>query len=109
MTEKQDVWQMVSVGDNNPKYAIADADRVSILTIAYEDEVPFAAIYDEDHARLIAQAPAMLDALREMCAILDMFADGDDGFMMDIGNDIYKSGLHQKITAVIAAATGEAP
>lgn len=57
-------WQIVSVGDDNPKYAIADADRVSILTLAYEDGVAFAAVYDENHAHLIAAAPEMLEALK---------------------------------------------
>jgi hypothetical protein len=41
-----------------------DSERMSLLTIVHQDETPFAAVYKDADAHLIAAAPDLLEALK---------------------------------------------
>lgn len=59
-------WQIMYVGDGPIKPTIADENFVSIFTVAEEDGVKFAAVYEEEDARLLVEAPEMFSLLRDM-------------------------------------------
>jgi hypothetical protein len=59
-------WQIVYVGDGPIKPTIADENFVSIFTVAEEGGVKYAAVYEEEDARLLVEAPEMCRLLREM-------------------------------------------
>jgi hypothetical protein len=61
-------WQIIRVGDGPIKPTIADENFVSILTVAEEDGVKFAAVYEEEDARLLVEAPEMHDLLTDLYA-----------------------------------------
>ena len=83
-------WKLYAVGDS-PLLCPATAEGESLLTIVDEDDVRFAAVHSEADASLIAQAPAMLEALRY---IAKQWPD---------------SAAAKTARAAIRAATGEAP
>jgi hypothetical protein len=59
-------WRLELVEDRSIKHLCpVDANDLSILTIVHHDETPFAAVYKDADARLIAAAPELLEALRE--------------------------------------------
>lgn len=64
-------WTLLEVGDRPMRLCPAkrDADGrggESLLTIVEEDGVPFAAVQRDEDARLIAAAPELLIALRDL-------------------------------------------
>lgn len=61
-------WQIVSVGDNPSAPVITDENFVSIFTVVEEDGVKFAAVYDDNDARLLVEAPEMYDLLADLRA-----------------------------------------
>ena len=63
-------WKMLPVGDGRQKFAVADSEFLSILTVTDEGGATFGTVYDDDDARFIAAAnPAaiseLLDRLEE--------------------------------------------
>ncbi len=72
-------WQIMHVGDDPTKPTIADENFVSIFTVVEEDGVKFAAVYEEEVARLLVEAPEMHDLLTDLrayvrgCDIIDIF------------------------------------
>ena len=63
-------WKMLPVGDGRQKFAVADSEFLSILTVTDEGDVTFGTVYDDADARFIAAAnPAtvseLLDRLEE--------------------------------------------
>ncbi len=74
-------WQITYVGDDPIKPTIADENFVSIFTVAEEDGVKFAAVYEEEDARLLVEAPEMCRLLREMhCCIGERLLDDIMGY-----------------------------
>lgn len=63
-------WQIMYVGDGPIKPTIADENFVSIFTVAEEDGVKFAAVYEEGDARLLVEAPEMFSLLTELRSCL---------------------------------------
>jgi hypothetical protein len=59
-------WQIMYVGDGPTKPTIADENFVSIFTVAEEGGVKFAAVYEEEAARLLVEAPEMYDLLNNL-------------------------------------------
>ena len=51
-------WELVEVGNNNKKAISHDFE--SLLTISYEDNIPFATVFKDEDAQLKAAAPDML-------------------------------------------------
>ena len=63
-------WKMLPVGDGRQKFAVADSEFLSILTVTDEGGATFGTVYDDADARFIAAAnPAaiteILDRLEE--------------------------------------------
>ena len=65
-------WQIMYVGDGPIKPTIADENFVSIFTVAEEDGVKFAAVYEEEDARLLVEAPEMYDLLADLRAYVSV-------------------------------------
>jgi hypothetical protein len=59
-------WKLLEVGDRPVHLAPVDAENLSLLTVVEENGVKFAAVYDNDDARLIAASPEMLESLKAM-------------------------------------------
>jgi len=64
-------WEIRHIGDEVScpvivEANIVDGNYVSILTVVEEDGVKFAAVYEEEDARLLVEAPEMCRLLREM-------------------------------------------
>lgn len=70
-------WQCLQAGDGPTKFAVADAEGLSILTIVEEEGHDFAAVYCDEDARLIAAAPELLEALTECMRALRMLGHTD--------------------------------
>ena len=49
-------WKMLPVGDGRQKFAVADSEFLSILTVTDEGGATFGTVYDDDDARFIAAA-----------------------------------------------------
>lgn len=86
-------WQCLQAGDGPTKFAVADAEGVSILTIVEEEGHDFAAVYRDEDARLIAAAPELLKCLQELI----------DGM---VGVEDSANGVLRRSRAAIAKATG---
>ena len=57
-------WKMLPVGDGRQKFAVADSEFLSILTVTDEGGGTFGTVYDDDDARFIAAAnPAAISEL----------------------------------------------
>lgn len=57
-------WKMLLVGDGRQKFAVADSEFLSILTVTDEGGGTFGTVYDDDDARFIAAAnPAAISEL----------------------------------------------
>ena len=57
-------WKMLPVGDGRQKFAVADSEFLSILTVTDEGGATFGTVYDDDDARFIAAAnPAAISEL----------------------------------------------
>lgn len=61
-------------------------------------------IKQEANARLIAAAPEMLAVIAKACAIFDLNHEGGDEYNGDLSSDLWKAGIHEKLTAAIAKA-----
>ena len=64
-------WKMLPVGDGRQKFAVADSEFLSILTVTDEGGATFGTVYDDADAKFIAAAnPAavlgLLDRLAHM-------------------------------------------
>lgn len=59
-------WHTEVVGDGPVALAIADKDMNSLLTLVVEDDMVFAAVFNQDDAALMADAPGLLDALKSL-------------------------------------------
>jgi hypothetical protein len=58
-------WSLELVEDRSIKHLCpVDSERMSLLTIVHDDETPFAAVYKDADARLIAAAPELLEACK---------------------------------------------
>lgn len=96
-------WQTVMVGDVNPKTVIATADMVSVLTIAWEDETPFAAVFEEADATLMAAAPELIEAMPDLLPVIAWLSNGCDPLKAVDELKIYQS----RIDSAKAKAVGE--
>ena len=57
-------WKMVPVGDGRQKFAVADSEFLSILTVTDEGDATFGTVYDDADAKFIAAAnPATVSEL----------------------------------------------
>ena len=57
-------WKMLPVGDGRQKFAVADSEFLSILTVTDEGGATFGTVYDDADARFIAAAnPATVSEL----------------------------------------------
>ena len=57
-------WKMLPVGDGRQKFAVANSEFLSILTVTDEGGATFGTVYDDDDARFIAAAnPAVINEL----------------------------------------------
>lgn len=57
-------WKMLPVGDGMPRFAIADGDYLSILTIVEEGGCTFGVVYADSDARYISAAnPAAISEI----------------------------------------------
>jgi len=57
-------WKMLPVGDGRQKFAVADSEFLSILTVTDEGGATFGTVYDDADAKFIAAAnPAAITAL----------------------------------------------
>lgn len=64
-------WSLEPVEDRSIKHLCpVDSERMSLLTIVHQDETPFAAVYKDADAHLIAAAPDLLAELRKARAAL---------------------------------------
>jgi hypothetical protein len=94
-------WSLKPVEDRSIKHLCpVDGERMSLLTIVHQDEAPpFAAVYKDADAHLIAAAPDLLEALLHIqrCIPLGGFAQIH-----------HKSDTWAQIDAAIAKATGAA-
>ena len=89
-------WRLVAIEDRSIKHLCpCNADGVSILTIVHQAQIPFATVYEEADARLIAAAPEMFEALKLADAMLS-------------GANMNTNVVEQKVRAAIAKVTGEA-
>ena len=66
-------WEIRYIGDEVScpvivESNIVDGNYVSILTVAEEGGVKFAAVYEEEDARLLVEAPEMHDLLTDLRA-----------------------------------------
>lgn len=95
-------WELVEVG-TTIKRLVPASDGESLLTIVYEDGVPFAAVFDKHDARLIAAAPELLNACQ---ALPDFDIDNPDAsdFKDNAGKFMKAMRLAK---AAIAKALGE--
>lgn len=57
-------WKMLPVGDGRQKFAVADSEFLSILTVTDEGDATFGTVYDDADARFISAAnPAAINEL----------------------------------------------
>lgn len=57
-------WKVLPVGDGRQKFAVADSEFLSILTVTDEGEATFGTVYDDADAKFIATAnPAAISEL----------------------------------------------
>ena len=57
-------WKMLPVGDGRQKFAVADSEFLSILTVTDEGGATFGTVYDDADAKFIAAAnPAAISEL----------------------------------------------
>ena len=57
-------WKMLPVGDGRQKFAVADSEFLSILTVTDEGDATFGTVYDDADAKFIAAAnPAAITEL----------------------------------------------
>lgn len=86
-------WSLEAVEDRSIKHLCPiDSERMSLLTVVHQDETPFAAVYNDADARLIAAAPELLEALQDLCSF-----------------DLLTQDKWDKARAAIAKATGAKP
>ena len=61
-------WRLEPVNDRSINHLCpVDPNDLSLLTVVMQDETPFAAVYNDADARLIAAAPELLEALKAIC------------------------------------------
>ena len=66
-------WSLEPVEDRSIKHLCpVDSERMSLLTIVHQDETPFAAVYKDADAHLIAAAPDLLEALQSYSLPIDL-------------------------------------
>jgi hypothetical protein len=95
-------WSLEPVEDRSIKHLCpVDGERMSLLTIVHQDETPFAAVYKDADARLIAAAPCLLDALQELTQIASVLE------ATCLGDSRAKENRMDRARAAIAKATGE--
>lgn len=71
-------WHTEMVGDGPVAPAIADKDMNSLLTLVVEDDLVFAAVFNQGDAALMADAPALLDALADLLALAERWEESLD-------------------------------
>ena len=96
-------WSLELVEDRSIKHLCpVDGERMSLLTIVHQDEAPpFAAVYKDADAHLIAAAPCLLDALHELTQIASVLE------ATCLGDSRAKENRMDRARAAIAKATGD--
>jgi hypothetical protein len=65
-------WSLVQVEDRGiRRFCPVGPDGLSVLTVVAEGWTPFAAVYKDDDARLIAAVPDLLETLRAASNYID--------------------------------------
>lgn len=75
-------WHLLAVGDTHQHLCPAYGSGMSVLTVAEEGDVKFAAVYEEADAHLISAAPDFLEAAE------DIVASRSDAYKARNGRDV---------------------
>ena len=81
-------WKMLPVGDGRQKFAVADSEFLSILTVTDEGGATFGTVYDDDDARFIAAAnPAAITELIDRLEAAEKEIESWKGLAQQFGNE----------------------
>ena len=81
-------WKMLPVGDGRQKFAVADSEFLSILTVTDEGGATFGTVYDDDDARFIAAAnPATISELLDRLEAAEKERESWKGLAQQFGNE----------------------
>ena len=81
-------WKMLPVGDGRQKFAVADSEFLSILTVTDEGGATFGTVYDDDDARFIAAAnPATAIELLDRLEAAEKEIESWKGLAKQFGNE----------------------
>ena len=110
-------WKLLPVGDRAKRFAVADINFLSVLTVVYECGTNFGAVYLDGDAKFIAAAnPAAINELldrleaaeKERDALLSLLKEARS--TLEMWKDVAPAvSLCADIDAAIAKATGEQP
>ena len=89
-------WKMVPVGDGRQKFAVADSEFLSILTVMDEGGATFGTVYDDDDARFIAAAnPAAIFELLDRLEAAEKERDALRSKIAEMGRQEPVAWLHE--------------
>ena len=81
-------WKMLPVGDGRQKFAVADSEFLSILTVTDEGGATFGTVYDDDDARFIAAAnPAAINELLDRLEAAEKERESWKGLAKQFGQE----------------------
>lgn len=81
-------WKMLPVGDGRQKFAVADSEFLSILTVTDEGGATFGTVYDDADAEFIAAAnPASISELLDRVEAAEKEIASWKGLAKQFGNE----------------------